>query len=218
LTTLAYIAGATTRLRLVTGVLILPERNPVLFAKQAATLDALSGGRLQLGVGLGWLREEYEALGLPWERRGQRMDETIEAMRVLWSEEVASFAGELVSFQGVRCDPKPVQPGGVPLLVGGHSPSAARRAGRLGDGFVPTGSGGADFDALVGEMRQAASQAGRDPDNIGVYAGCDGTPAALEALAARGVAGVFIASSPTDIDAARAWLDQLASSALPAVR
>lgn len=215
LTALAFVAGATTRIRLATGVLIVPERNPVVLAKQVATLDALSGGRVQLGVGAGWLREEYEALGMSWEHRGRRLDEAMEAMRHLWREEVASYSGEYVSFSGVRCDPKPVQAGGVPLIVGGHSPAAARRAGRLGDGFVPTGADDpAGLDRLLETMRLTAEQAGRDPEAVAVYVGTAGDPRSVEACAGRGVSGVFVAGAPTDLDGAREWLDGLATSVL----
>ena len=108
--TLSFIAGKTKTLRLGTSVLILPQRNPVVLAKQVATLDVLSGGRVDLGVGVGWLREEFAAIGVPWERRGRRTDEYIEAMRALWTQPVASYEGELVRFQNVVCDPRPVQP------------------------------------------------------------------------------------------------------------
>jgi probable F420-dependent oxidoreductase len=214
-TALAFIAGATHRIRLGTGVLILPERNPVLFAKQAATLDSLSDGRLQLGVGIGWLREEFDALGVEWRDRGRRTDESIQAMRALWTDEIASFHGEFVDFQDVRCDPKPVQPGGVPLIIGGHSEAAARRAGRLGDGFMPVGFGGQhDVAPLVAEMRASAHDAGRDPDRIELYSGAAPDPAALDQLAASGVRHVFIAGFPTDRDAAMHWLDDVAASVL----
>lgn len=215
ITALAFVAGATTRIGLATGVLILPERNPVMLAKQVATLDALSGGRVLLGIGVGWLREEYEALGMSWPDRGRRMDEAIEAMRLLWRDDVASYAGEFVSFSGLRCDPKPARAGGVPLIVGGHSPAAARRAGRLGDGFVPTGAQGpADMERLLETMRRAAEEAGRDPGAIAVYAGNPGDPKSLEQCVERGVTGVFVAGSPTSLDEARTWLDDLAAKVL----
>jgi probable F420-dependent oxidoreductase len=218
-TALAFVAGATERIRLSTGVLILPERNPVLFAKQAATLDGLSAGRLQLGIGIGWLREEFEALGLPWADRGRRTDECIEAIRLLWRSEVASYHGRHVSFDDIMCDPKPSQLGGVPLIVGGHTPAAARRAGRLGDGFIPTGA----FDdpevaQLVAIMREAAGQAGRDPSEIKLYSGGGADPKAIEAMAVQGVSGVYIASFPTDLDSGRRWLDDLSTSVLGVVR
>ena len=215
LTALAYLAGATTRIRLAAGVVILPERNPVLFAKQLATLDALSAGRLALGVGIGWLREEYAALGVPWARRGKRTDEYIEAMRRLWRPGPAEYHGAFVDFDEIRCDPKPVQPQGVPLIVGGHSSAAAVRAGRLGDGFLPSPYGGqGDIAPLVAEMQAAAHECGRDPAEVPVYTGCAPDLAAVEREAELGRGGVFIAVFPTDLDSGRRWLDQVADTVL----
>jgi probable F420-dependent oxidoreductase len=134
---LTWVAAATTRLRFMTAVMILPQRNPLVLAKEVATLDYLSGGRIELGIGVGWLKEEFEALGIPFERRGKRADEHVAAMRALWASDGASFAGEFVKFDQVSCNPNPVAKS-VPIIVGGHSEAAARRAGRLGDGFFPS--------------------------------------------------------------------------------
>jgi probable F420-dependent oxidoreductase len=215
LTALAYLAGATRRIRLAAGVVILPERNPVLFAKQLATLDALSGGRLEMGVGLGWLREEYAALGVPWANRGRRMDEYIEVMRRLWQPGTAEFHGTYVDFDELRCDPKPVQPGGVPLIVGGHSSAAAARAGRLGNGFLPSPLGGSgDVRPLVDQMRAAAEAAGRDPADVALYQGCAPDLAMVEEAAADGAAAVFLAVFPADLDSGLRWLDDVAEAVL----
>jgi probable F420-dependent oxidoreductase len=214
-TALTFIAGATQRILLVPGVLILPERNPVLFAKQVATLDVLSGGRFELGVGIGWLREEYEAVGVPWARRGRRMDEYIEAMRALWTQDVASYDGEFVRFPPVRCDPKPIRAGGPKIIIGGHSDAAARRAGRLGDGFMPVGfAGDHDVGGLIATMRTAAEHAGRDPAQIELLSGATSDPAVLDALEENGVAHAFIAGFPGDEDDAKRWLDATAAAAL----
>lgn len=161
---LTWMAAHTTTLKLATGILILPQRNPVVLAKEVATLDALSGGRMLLGVGIGWLEEEFDVLGVPFADRARRTDEYVEAMRALWSQDLPSFSGETVSFTDAFCRPRPVD-GSVPVIVGGHSPAAARRAGRIGDGFFPAKG---DLPALLGEMRTAAEQAGRDPDAIEV--------------------------------------------------
>ncbi len=104
---LSFVAAATSTIRIATGVLLLPEHNPVLVAKQAATLDTLSGGRLTLGIGIGWSREEFDALGVPFERRGARTEEYVDAMRTLWRDDVASFDGDFVHFDSVRVNPKP---------------------------------------------------------------------------------------------------------------
>jgi probable F420-dependent oxidoreductase len=176
LLTFAFLASRTKTLRFGTGVIILPQRNPLVLAKEAATLDFLSGGRLMLGVGVGWLREECEAIGTPWERRGARTDEYIAVMRALWQHRETSFDGEFVSFAAVRCDPHPVQPGWtIPIHVGGHNPVAARRAGRIGDGFFPAIFPNSEvpklLPLLIGEMWHAARAAGRDPAAVEVTSG-----------------------------------------------
>lgn len=128
-------AGVTTSLRFCTGVLILPQRPALLTAKEVLSLDHLTGGRFELGVGSGWSWEEYAALGVPFERRGKRMDEYIGAIRAAWTQERASFDGEFVSFSDVVLNPKPLNPGGPPIIIGGDSPAAMRRAARMGDGW-----------------------------------------------------------------------------------
>lgn len=168
---LAWVAAQTTRIRVATGILILPQRNPLIVAKEAATLDRLSGGRLILGVGVGWLREEFDALGVPFAERGARAEEYVAAMRAAWTEDSPTFHGRFASFTGAKSYPRPAQAGGVPIVVGGHSDGAARRAGRIGDGFFP-GSGSYDqLAAAVELMRKAAEEAGRDPDAIEITAG-----------------------------------------------
>lgn len=164
---LAFVAAATTELRLGTGIVILPQRNPVILAKELATLDSLSGGRVEFGIGVGWLKEEFEALGVPWARRGARTDEYIEAMRALWDGDHAAYEGEFVSFDDVSSNPKPAQ-GRVPIHIGGHSRAAAERAGRLGDGFFP---GKGDIAELVDIVRQTAVDHGRDPEAIEITYG-----------------------------------------------
>lgn len=163
---LSFLAAVTERIVLATGVLLLPAHHPVLLAKRAATLDALSGGRLRLGVGVGWMREELDALDSDFHTRGARADEMIAAMRVLWTEDEPTFHGSFFSFERARCLPRPVQPGGVPIHIGGHTPAAARRAGRMGDGFQPLGVEGDDLDHLMQVLREAATAAGRDAEAI----------------------------------------------------
>ncbi|HLG91530.1 MAG TPA: LLM class F420-dependent oxidoreductase [Acidimicrobiales bacterium] len=164
---LAYVAGCTERLRLATGMLILPEHNPVVLAKRLATIDALSGGRLLVGVGVGWLREEFEAVGVPFEARGQRADEYVAAMRALWAPGASSYQGRFVSFSGVKCHPKPAA-GRIPVVVGGSSPAAARRAGRLGDGFFPLGMSPEELARALSAMAEEARRFGRDPAEVEV--------------------------------------------------
>ncbi len=170
---LAYVAGATSRIRLATGILILPERNPVVLAKELATLDRLSGGRMELGVGVGWLKEEFEVLGIPWEGRGRRTDDHIHALRALWTQDAASYEGEFVSFRDAISRPRPTQ-GSIPIVVGGHSDAAARRAGRLGDGFFPGRGTHEDLARLIDVMRASAEEHGRDPDAIEITSGGNG--------------------------------------------
>jgi probable F420-dependent oxidoreductase len=153
--------------------MILPQRNPLVLAKEVATLDYLSGGRIELGIGVGWLKEEFEALGIPFERRGKRADEYVAAMRALWASDGASFAGEFVKFDKVSCNPKPVAKS-VPIVVGGHSEAAARRAGRLGDGFFPSIGAQVDTMPLLDVVRRSAEQAGRDPAKVELILGCPG--------------------------------------------
>jgi probable F420-dependent oxidoreductase len=183
LTALTYLAGCTRRIRLGTHVLILPYRNPVVMAKEIATLDVLSGGRVDLGIGVGWMREEFEALGYDYyERRGAVTDEQLRLMKRLWTEELPSFEGEFYRFAPLGAHPHPHQRPHPPIWVGGHTPAAIRRAGRLGDGWLPIGARPpADLPpeevaAGVAALRAAAARAGRDPSALRV---CFSTGVAL---------------------------------------
>jgi probable F420-dependent oxidoreductase len=166
---LAFAAAAVPRLRLGTCILIVPQRNPLVLAKELATLDRISGGRVELGLGVGWLREEFDALGVPWERRGARNDEYIAAMRALWAGPHASFHGEFVNFGPVTCSPRPVT-GSIPILVGGDTDAAIQRAARLADGFFPGEGDAQRLQSLIRRVRAAAEQAGRDPASIEINA------------------------------------------------
>jgi probable F420-dependent oxidoreductase len=171
---LAYVAAGTSTLRLGTGILIVPQRNPLVLAKELATLDYLSGGRMILGAGIGWLEEEFKALGVPFAGRAQRTEEAIAAMRALWSEEQASFDGTTTSF--TDCFLRPQPPGGtIPVHVGGHSEAAARRAGRIGDGFFPFGVSPGELPPLIDLVRKCATEAGRDPATLEVTVQCNAT-------------------------------------------
>jgi probable F420-dependent oxidoreductase len=171
---LAFVAAATTTIRLGTNVLVLPEHQPVVFAKSAASLDALAKGRLMLGIGVGELPEEYGAVGMEFTDRGKRMDEYIEAIRILWREETASFEGTYVSFDQVECRPWPVN-GTIPLHVGGASKAAVLRAARTGDGYFPfIFPGEVIQDALpklLDTVRRETAAAGRDPDALEITSG-----------------------------------------------
>ena len=166
---LAFAAAAAPTLRLGTCILIVPQRNPLVLAKELATLDRLSGGRVELGLGVGWMREEFEALGVPWERRGARNDEYIAAMRALWAGPHAEFHGDFVDFGPVTCSPRPVQ-ASIPILVGGDTDAAIDRAVRIADGFFP-GEGDAErLAALIARLHDAALRADRDPASIEINA------------------------------------------------
>lgn len=186
---LAYIASATRSIKLGTAILILPQRNPVVTAKAVATLDHLAGGgRVLLGIGVGWLAEEFATLGVPFEDRGPRSDEYVAAMRALWKDERASFQGRFVSFRDVFCRPRPPA-GRIPIIVGGDTKAAARRAGRLGDGYFPARGAPAE---LFDEMRRAAEAAGRDPGAVELTVSAPADPGEIEALARQGVTRVAV--------------------------
>ncbi|MGH7336356.1 MAG: TIGR03619 family F420-dependent LLM class oxidoreductase, partial [Myxococcota bacterium] len=164
LTVLAAIAGATSRVRLATGILIAPLRPAIVLAKTVATLDVLSQGRVELGVGVGWQREEFDAAGLDFESRAQRLDDTIAACRALWRDSPASFASGTVSFERIWCEPRPVQPDGIPVWFSGtlHRRNLARIA-RWGDGWIPIMTATrADLADGAKRLADAFAKAGRD--------------------------------------------------------
>lgn len=211
---LGYVAAATTRIRLATSVIILPQRNPLILAKEAATLDRLSGGRLELGIGVGWVREEAEALGTDFRTRGRRTDEYVAAMRALWREPVASFAGTFVNFGGVVSEPKPLQPGGVPIVVGGHSAAAARRAGRLGDGFFPLVGDPGQLGELRRIVRETADAHGRDPQSIVLTLMGGPDLASAEYCARSGAARMVISLKERTLDDCRRALERFGSEVI----
>ncbi|MHB8451536.1 MAG: TIGR03619 family F420-dependent LLM class oxidoreductase [Mycobacteriales bacterium] len=210
LVTLGYLAAVTTRPRLGVAVVNMPFVTPIYLAKQAATLDELSGGRLDLGLGLGWAPEEFQASGVDLAHRGRRAEEFLDCLFAIWAGE--EFAGEFYTMPAARCDPPPVQRPHPPVLLGGMAEVALRRAGRLADGWVS--SSRADLTAIGGQIdvvREAAREAGRDPAALrfvvrGVVAlgpagGADRAPLSgsaeeirrdLAALAAHGVTEVFL--------------------------
>ena len=206
---LAFLAGQTSTLGLATGVLVLPNHHPVVLAKRVATVDALSGGRLRLCVGVGWLREELQACDVEFDSRGRRADEQLGVMRALWAHQPdgASFRGEFFNFDNVMCYPKPVAGEHFPVHIGGHSRAAARRAGRLGDGFQPLGVTGPRLASLIELMREEALSAGRDPATLEVSLGHVVTKIDAEraaGLAEQGADRLVLAMPPTtDIEEAK---------------
>ena len=168
--TLSHISALTGRIRLGTSVLVLPYHNAVELAKYAATLDQMSGGRVVLGVGVGAMAPEFEALGVPLNQRGSLTDETMDVMRELWGNDDPRYSGRRWEFGDLKFSPKPLQRidgvGGVPLWVGGNSPGALRRAGRRGDGWHPSGVSAEEFAIGRQQVREVAEAAGRDPDGV----------------------------------------------------
>lgn len=167
---LAYVAAAAPGLRLGTCILILPQRNPLVLAKELATLDHLTGGRVELGIGVGWLKEEFEALGVPWERRGRRNDEYVEALRTIWSGKHVEYHGEFVDFEPLTCTPRPAQGANIPILVGGDTDVAIRRAARLADGYFPGEGDPQRLAELIAAVRAECEKRDRDPDTVEINA------------------------------------------------
>ncbi len=199
---LSWVAAVTSTIRLATGVMILPQRNPGVLAKEVATLDAMSGGRMSLGIGVGWLEEEFRALGVPFRERGARTDDAMRAMRALWeSPETAQHHGKFFDFENVYSRPRPAN-GTVPLIVGGHTEAAARRAGRLGDGFFPGRGKPRELAELFALVKETAAAHGRDPEAIEFTTGGKTDPGYVERLIEIGVHRMIVpAASIAQIEA-----------------
>lgn len=194
---MAWAAAATTTLEVGSNILVLPQRNPLFLAKTVATLDSFSNGRVMLGVGAGWAREEFDAVGVDFRQRGSRTDEAIEAMRRLWLDEFSSYQGKHFRFDKACSFPKPARPGGVQVLIGGESIAAMRRVARLGDGWLPYNMPVEDAARMVGDVREMTRAEGRDPDTLRivkiVYS--TATPDDLKRYRDAGVTEFNIASS-----------------------
>lgn len=193
---LTWVAAATSTIRLGTGVMILPLRNPLVVAKEIATLDYLSEGRVELGIGVGWLEEEFDALGVSYAGRGQRTNEMIGAMRSLWRDDDAAFKGAVVSFESVSLNPKPVS-GSVPVTIGGHSRFAARRAATLGDGFYPGPGSLEGLGKAMATLQDECDRADREIGEIEVSAVFPGRfmkdpHRSIESLVALGVDRIMV--------------------------
>jgi probable F420-dependent oxidoreductase len=220
ITTLAAIAGATERIGLGTSVLVLPMREPLLTAKALATLDVLSGGRVQMGIGVGWWREEFESLGAQFERRGSRMEEQIAILRALWRDGVVSHHGEFHDFEELACEPRPVQSGGPPILIGGTTARAKERAGRLGDGWHALGSHDEMLREGFADVLRSARDAGRGDDDvilstsIGLPADPEHAVRRLTRLASVGASQVVVNVTGGAADAVTA-IEMLATHVLP---
>ncbi|MFJ9852786.1 LLM class F420-dependent oxidoreductase [Streptomyces sp. NPDC101150] len=209
---LTFAAAVTSRIELASGVLLLPEHNPVLVAKQAATLDVLSAGRFTLGVGVGWSAEEFAALGVPFAGRGRRAEEYLAAMRTLWAEDPASFTGEFTRFHAIRVNPKPLRGGRLPVVVGGNSDAALRRAATLAEGWYGFNVPVADVPAHIAVLADECARHGRAFDELTVaVALSDGTPEHLAALGTAGVTElVIVGAPPATPNTATTWVAELA--------
>ena len=163
---LTVAAAVTNRIKLATGICLLPEREPMVTAKVVASLDVYSGGRVILGIGAGWLREETEIMGANFATRWQRTREMTEAMRVLWTEENASYQGKQISFPAVRSEPKPLQAGGPPVVLGGHGEKSLRRIAKHYDGWCPLTNDPTEFAREAKELKDMFRAEGRDPAKL----------------------------------------------------
>jgi len=216
---LTVAATVTKHIKLATGICLLPEREPLMTAKVIASLDFYSGGRVVLGVGGGWLREETEVMGTSFRLRWKRLRETVEAMRVCWTQPEPSYQGELVHFSAVHCDPKPVQKAGPPILLGGHTPKALERIAQHYDGWCPLVFDVAAFTRDVATIRNLARQAGRNADMLIFSPFVDPKQGALstddlKALRDAGASRLVMFAQPMAIEIANGkafeWLDRCA--------
>jgi probable F420-dependent oxidoreductase len=234
LTVLGFVAARTSRVRLGTSVLVLPYHNAIRLAKTAATLDVLSGGRLIMGVGVGLIQQEIEAMGSPYAQRGAITDESIGVMRALWTQDEPSFEGKHYRFAGMKFSPKPLQRPSIPIVIGGVSRAAIRRAARLGDGWQPLGTSPEALGQGVATLREEARACGRDVSQIPISIAMSlakaragrhalgTTPDEIiknaEAYARVGVETLVISANTGDPSEARAALEMVAREVLPAVR
>ncbi len=217
---LGFAAAAAPTLRLGTCILIVPQRNPLILAKELATLDQISDGRVELGLGVGWMKEEFDALGVPWERRGARNDEYIAAMRELWKGPHAEFHGDFVDFNPVTCSPRPVN-ADIPILVGGDSDVAIRRAARLANGYFPGEGNPEELSKLIERLHAACEKEGRDPASIEINAMFGAQMAdpvaGVEQLKEIGVGRImvpaFFFAGPGGLDRMEAFAEQIMPAA-----
>jgi probable F420-dependent oxidoreductase len=218
---LSFLAGLTSKIKLGTGVMILPQRHPFYVAKELATLDLISKGRVILGIGSGWCAEEFGALGLDFRQRGKRTDEAMQALRVLWRDDPSTFEGMHFSFHRIRSFPKPLQEGGVPILVGGHSRAAARRAARYGDGFFPltpivdvdvrTIDFVKEINGLIALLREECDKVGRKFDGFDITSSAAPNLDIIKRLQEIGVTRVSTGLAASDRDGVTRSLEKIAN-------
>ncbi len=213
---LTYAAAVTDTIRVGTGICLVPERHPVVTAKEVASLDKLSGGRFDFGIGIGWMREEFEALEVPWPKRAQRTRDYLAAMEALWTQGESSHNGEFAKFSSVRSFPKPVQKPYPPLIFGGESEPALRRVAEIGDGWWGVNVTPDAAKTHLGTIRQLAKDAGRDADALSYAVSPQlGGPVSLEEVkqyADLGVDQVIVGGFGSNADEYRAMLESIAES------
>jgi probable F420-dependent oxidoreductase len=217
LNALTFLAAVTDRVRLGTGICLVPQRNPVYTAKAVTDLDSLSGGRVEFGVGVGWLREEFEAVAMPFEKRGARTDEHLAVMRTLWCDEVSEFHGEHYDLGPCRMYPKPVQSPHPPIHVGGESDAALRRVARLGQGWFSFNRLPEDLPEPLERLDRALADEGRSREDVTVSVSPylqPLTPDAVERYAELGVDRLIVLCLAFDVDTLRSQLDQLEAEVL----
>jgi probable F420-dependent oxidoreductase len=237
LTVLTWVAARTERVRLGTTVLVLPYLNPLVLAKTIATLDMMSGGRVSLGVGVGMLREENEALGSDFTTRGAYADESIEVLRDLWTSDDPSHSGRFFDYEGFKFSPKPVQSPGVPILIGGMSRAAMRRTARLGDGWHPNGGTVSELGDRFDVVKTMCAEFDRDPNELSLVVRGElkvldtpsedpatpmiGTPdqllRSIEAYESIGVSEIVLQVGTDDVDHIRRAQESFAEQVLPRV-
>ena len=213
--TLTFAAAVTDKIRLATGICLVPEHNPLVLAKEIASLDRLAGGRFALGVGVGWSAEEFAAIGIPFERRAQRTREYIEVMRRLWGEEVTSFHGEFVNFDNARAYPKPSRGGKLPVLFGGESGPALKRVADVGNGWFGFNLDAAEAKEKIGKLRSMLQERKRDPKDVEIVVAPYLKRITVDDLKRYRDAGVdelvFVTNPPADEAKIPAWIDKMAT-------
>jgi probable F420-dependent oxidoreductase len=215
LISLAHVAAATKTIRLGTGVNIFPQTNPLLFAKQAASLDALSGGRLTLGLGIGWLTEEYRAMGTPFERRGARFDDYLEAVKKVWSGDVVEHESEFLSWHGFKSYPTPVQKPHPPILIGGVTTKTLQRVVRSAQGWYAPSDSQQVLTEKITELKEIAAQAERPFESIDITTNwrIAHRPDALPELEDLGITRAVVLLGATGESDPRKAIDLIASRA-----
>jgi probable F420-dependent oxidoreductase len=213
--TLTYAAAVTTKIRLATGICLVPEHNPLVLAKEVSSLDRLSDGRFALGVGVGWSAEEFAALGIPFERRAQRTREYVEVMRRLWGEKITSFHGEFVNFDNARAFPKPKRGGSLPVLFGGESGPALKRVADIGNGWFGFNLDPGEAKEKITKLHVMLAERKRDPKEVEIVVAPYLKRITVDDLKRYRDAGVdelvFVTSPPADEAKIPGWIDKMAN-------